>query len=333
MMLSISKRLSILITLGFCNAAAAQSISLDLPIECEIGETCFTQQFVDHDTSKGVIDFSCGGATYDGHRGTDFRVRNLEVMRQGVNIIAAAPGRVNAVRDGMSDKLVRTDQDRADIKGKECGNGLIVQHENGWVTQYCHMKKGSVARKQGEMVEAGDVLGQVGLSGKTQFPHLHITVRKDNKVIDPFDPEYIPQRCSAINSDTLWSAKSGLQAAQQPTQIFDIGFGNSATTLPELEDGVFSGFDLTKNSVALVGYVRVMNLEKGDRVQATLSGPKGVIAEKIQDPFDRRKAQTMMFIGKKKPKRGWTKGTYRFAVSVLRNNKIIERESREIERN
>lgn len=333
MMLSISKSLSILISVSFCEAAMAQSISLDLPIECEIGKTCFTQQFVDHDASKGVVDFSCGGATYDGHRGTDFRIKNLEVMRQGVNILAASGGRVNAVRDGMSDKLVRTDQDSADIKGKECGNGLIVQHDNGWVTQYCHMMNGSVVRKQGEMVEAGDILGQVGLSGKTQFPHLHITVRKDNKVIDPFDPKHTPQTCTTVNSDTLWSASSGLQEAQQPTQIFDLGFGDGATTLPELEEGVFSGFDLTKDSAALVGYVRVMNLEKGDRVQATLTGPKGVIAEKTQDPFDRRKAQTMMFIGKKKPKRGWTKGTYRFAVSVLRNNKIIERESTEITRN
>ena len=42
---------------------------------------------------------------------------------------------------------------------------------------------------RGDYVSFATRLGQVGLSGRTQFPHVHLTVRKDGNPIDPFDPD------------------------------------------------------------------------------------------------------------------------------------------------
>ena len=53
------------------------------------------------------------------------------------------------------------------ISGKECGNGVVLVHDDGYQTQYCHLKKGSVAVKKGARVSEGDLLGFIGMSGKT----------------------------------------------------------------------------------------------------------------------------------------------------------------------
>src|SRR5262245_54231939 len=127
-----------LLLLGMGATRAAVSISLALPLACEIGKTCFVHNYVDSDTSPKWKDYRCGQQTYDGHDGTDIRVLSMEEQRAGVDVLAAAPGTVIGTRDGVADVSIR--EGSADsIKGRECGNGVLLRHEGGWVTQYCHM--------------------------------------------------------------------------------------------------------------------------------------------------------------------------------------------------
>lgn len=65
-------------------------------------------------------------------------------LRAGVPVYPAAPGTVRSVRDGEPDTGY-SEETRASIDGKECGNGVVVSHGDGWETQYCHLKNGSVA--------------------------------------------------------------------------------------------------------------------------------------------------------------------------------------------
>ncbi|MGH2415006.1 MAG: M23 family metallopeptidase [Microcystaceae cyanobacterium] len=95
-------------------------------------------------------------------------------------------GTVLRVRDGVADKLVPDQTDREAITGTECGNGAIVDHGNGWETQYCHLHQGSLAVKPGTEVEKGTVLGMVGASGLASFPHVHLTLRYQGQIVDPF---------------------------------------------------------------------------------------------------------------------------------------------------
>src|SRR5437899_10324346 len=160
--------LILLFLAGATDAEAEEVISLALPIKCQPGLTCFFQNYVDHDASDKVLDYRCGGRSYDGHDGTDIRIRNLEIQRRGIEVLAAAPGRVIGTRNDMEDVSVKA-AGKAAIAGKECGNGVVVEHESGWRTQYCHMAKGSVRVKVGDQTTTGQPIGLVGLSGDTEF--------------------------------------------------------------------------------------------------------------------------------------------------------------------
>lgn len=159
-----------LVALGPSPPRAAEPFRMDLPIDCEPGKDCWIVNYVDHDPTTGLRDYMCGKATYNAppgnrHKGTDFAIRDLAVMRAGVIVRAAAPGLVAGTRDGMKDVNLRKIGQEA-VKGKECGNGVRITHGKGWATQYCHMLQGSIAVKKGESVKAGQPLGLVGLSGR-----------------------------------------------------------------------------------------------------------------------------------------------------------------------
>lgn len=63
------------------------------------------------------------------------------------------------------------------------GNYVIINHGNGYQTLYGHMSK-KVA-KAGQVVSQGQLIGYVGSTGYSTGPHLHLSVYKNNKVIDP----------------------------------------------------------------------------------------------------------------------------------------------------
>ena len=63
------------------------------------------------------------------------------------------------------------------------GRMVEIDHGNGLTTRYAHMSKLRV--KKGQTVETGDVVGEVGSSGRSTGPHLHYEVRRNGDAIDP----------------------------------------------------------------------------------------------------------------------------------------------------
>jgi murein DD-endopeptidase MepM/ murein hydrolase activator NlpD len=76
----------------------------------------------------------CGSRTYIDHDGTDFRLKTMAQQRRGVDVLAAAAGRVVGGRDEVPDISVRVRGALA-VKGQECGNGVLIDHGGGWHTQ------------------------------------------------------------------------------------------------------------------------------------------------------------------------------------------------------
>jgi murein DD-endopeptidase MepM/ murein hydrolase activator NlpD len=57
------------------------------------------------------------------------------------------------------------------------GNCIAIQHANGSVSVYGHLKHNSVTVKVGDQVKAQQIIGRIGVSGSSFFPHLHFEVR------------------------------------------------------------------------------------------------------------------------------------------------------------
>jgi murein DD-endopeptidase MepM/ murein hydrolase activator NlpD len=315
---------ALLLLFGATTAARSQTPELSLPIACTLGESCFIQQYVDVDPGPGLKDFRCGTATYEGHKGVDFRVLSVKAAEAGVPVLASAPGRVKALRDDMEDRLVRSDQDRKAVAGRECGNGVVIDHGGGWETQYCHMRRGSVAVRQGDQVAAGAKLGLVGFSGDAAFAHVHLSVRHNGGIVDPFlgvDPVSGTCQIGAQPAAGLWSPSLAKGLAYQDAAIIQTGFADRRVEPVDLEQGAVG--EPRADSAALVFFARVINLRPQDRLRFSVEGPGDFKVASESEPMDRAKAQYVGVAGKKLTARSWPLGVYQGSVQVIRAGAVL----------
>ncbi len=63
------------------------------------------------------------------------------------------------------------------------GNVIYLDHGAGLVTAYLHLSEQLVA--EGDTVEAGQLIGRVGATGRVTGPHLHWIVRYGGVTVDP----------------------------------------------------------------------------------------------------------------------------------------------------
>jgi len=63
------------------------------------------------------------------------------------------------------------------------GNTVVLGHGNGLVTVYSHLK--STPLKNGDWVETGGAIGEVGMTGRATGPHLHWGIRFNQARINP----------------------------------------------------------------------------------------------------------------------------------------------------
>ncbi len=310
---------SVTLIMSLAASPAAGDFLLQTPVDCVLGDSCFIQQFVDQDPTTSAQDFLCGSLTYDGHKGTDFALPDLVAQAAGVNVLAAADGTVTGVRNDMPDAL-QTTPDAPDVSNRECGNGLVIAHADGHRTQYCHMAQGSVMVAVGQSVEAGDVLGQIGLSGMTQFPHLHFTVWQNNKVIDPFDTNGI-QTCGDSDRPDIWHP----ELATPQGGLIAIGLTDKVPAFDQIKAGL-ADTGVSANSPAMVGWAHVFGARDGDSIKTTILGPDGFMFT-ATDQLIRDQARLFRANGKRTPSQGWDKGDYTLNVAYQRGDKILDQDT------
>ena len=312
------------VLLSLAGPALAREPLLNPPIDCTLGESCYIQNYVDTDPSHGAADFTCGSLTYDGHKGTDFALPTLAAMQAGVDVRPAAPGTVLAIRDGMEDHL-QFGPDAPDVTGRECGNGLVIDHGDGWTTQYCHMAKGSISVIKGQRVTKGTTLGQVGLSGQTQFPHVHLTVRHKGQVVDPFNPNgLIACGEDAPRGDTLWQNPIAYQAGG----MISVGVWDAVPDYDAIKAGRVNADALPATSPALVVFGYAFGARAGDVMRLTLTGPTG---EVVSQDMALNKTQALLFRASGKRGTSWPTGTYKAEATLLRDGTPIDSMTRDIE--
>lgn len=69
--------------------------------------------------------------------------------------------------------------------GGPCGNMVEIEHGGGLTTVYCHLSRFAPGLRAGQKVEARQLIGNVGQTGRVTGPHLHFGVKKNGVFIDP----------------------------------------------------------------------------------------------------------------------------------------------------
>ena len=168
---------------------------LDWPIKQASGFNYYNvygiSNYVDLDANypNQLLDYNCGSRTYDlasgyNHGGIDifswpFSINMMDDDQ--VEIVAAAAGVILAKHDGSFDKNCSFNNDQ--------WNAVYIEHSDGSVAWYGHMKKNSLTTKSiGQSVAAGEFLGLVGSSGSSTGPHLHFELHDNmSNVVDPYN--------------------------------------------------------------------------------------------------------------------------------------------------
>ena len=303
---------------------AAAEPRFGLPLKCEFGQECFVQNFVDHDAGPGRRDFKCGARTYDSHNGTDFRVADDVLRLQGVDVLALTDGTVLRGRDGVDDISVRVGG-LTRIQNIQCGNGVVIDHGEGWTAQYCHMAKGSIRVKPGDRVLRGQTIGAVGLSGNTEFAHLHVTVRYQDKIVDPYAFGADPNTCNGGYS--LWDPSVESSVRYREGEVINVGFTDRLPSMDTIESGEVQQHRATATSDMII-YARAIGLNAGDQQILRLEGPPGFqLLEQKSPPLEADRAQQFLSAGRKANGRTWPSGQYKASYRVMRQDKpVVARE-------
>lgn len=108
-----------------------------------------------------------------GYRRNPFTNRGRE-MHYGVDLKGRRGDPVKATANG-----------RVTFAGWKGAYGYVVmvKHKNGYETRYAHLTRTRV--KKGQLVEAGDVVGLLGSTGRSTGPHLHYEVVLHNRKLNP----------------------------------------------------------------------------------------------------------------------------------------------------
>lgn len=267
--------------------AAAEAPRLGLPLDCKLGKTCYIQKYVDHDRGAGYADYRCGPLSADGHKGTDFRLPDFAAMTRGVAVLAAAAGVVGAIRDGMPDVDARLVGEDA-VTDRGLGNAVTIDHGGGWRTIYAHLRRGSVTPRIGDKVAAGATLGLVGLSGLSEFPHLHFAVEHRGKPVDPFTGPGVRVGCGP-DSETMWRPKLKTGLTYRPTFSMRTGFSTRPMTQAALQYGLYDRTTLSRKSGRLFFGILVAGLYKGDSYRFRLDDASGKTLRDLNGVESRRR--------------------------------------------
>ncbi|MBL6911914.1 MAG: M23 family metallopeptidase [Candidatus Marinimicrobia bacterium] len=107
----------------------------------------------------------------DGIISKDF---NLSTLHFGIDIVSDESTPIVAIASGV---VIYSDY------SKELGNGIVIDHQNGYHSHYYHNEENFV--KKNEKIDRGILIAKIGNTGVSTGPHLHFEIWKDGEPIDP----------------------------------------------------------------------------------------------------------------------------------------------------
>ena len=137
-------------------------------------------------TYEWLAPFSGTPGSAASHEGHDYV--HDDPAAGSVDVRAASAGTVTYVRLGCPQSTEFGSNGALRECGSGWGNHVVVDHGDGVVTRYAHLKPGEVDVRVGEAVTEGQVLARMGNSGRSDVRHLHFELGRMTTALDPCAP-------------------------------------------------------------------------------------------------------------------------------------------------
>ncbi len=161
---------------GFTTALNAHLQTLDATVER-------FQPWRGQSHAYDIVGINALGTHADGWRPRD--PARYEIF--GAAVHAPCAGTVLQIETTLPDLPVpEADRERL------MGNHVLLQCEADVVLVFAHLRQGSVRVEPGARVRTGDLLGEVGNSGNTSEPHLHIHAQRPGSPEAPLSGDPLP---------------------------------------------------------------------------------------------------------------------------------------------
>jgi hypothetical protein len=170
-------------------------------------------------------------------------------------------------------------------------------------------------------VKKGERLGSVGASGLAEFPHVHLSVRRDGKPIEPLTgrPLGTGREACGETAGSLFEPAVRDALSRSASAILLVGLTSAP---PELSSLVRDGEPAApKTSQPVIAWVWAINVEADTVFRMRIVDPDGKTLMHIETkPLERRKANYIAYAGGKSAQRP---GEYGLQVEMVSGGKTI----------
>jgi|GEM_PF-3448642 len=290
-------------------------LELKFPVSCQLEENCWLVNYPDIVSGEGAADYKMGKMTYEGSMGIDIAVQTVLDLKNGVPVLSAEDGEVIFVRNDIEDNYPLGPKKEND-NSPFCGNFVVIRHTNDWKTVYCHLKKDSIEVEPGDFALEGRKIAEIGLSGKTEFPHLYFSVLYKKNYYDPFSGLELSEDPRKYKSFWAPSVKENLK--YKNFAIINIGVSKEAPSADEVKKGEYENIEIFNDLSEIYVWIHGFHFNKDDFLKVSVSNPE---QEKILDDtvkIDSGEIERFfVFKKQKKEEKTWLPGSYTVKAELI----------------
>lgn len=285
----------------FLLSGHAKAIEFGFPVACQVMGNCWITNHVDLDDRIGrTDDYMCGEKATDNNRSTHISLGSINAMENNIPVIAAADGVIEFSGN----------------QGGFCGYRILIQHDDGWESNYCHLKPGTLQHNAGDTIKRGEIIAAVGMSGQADWPRLSFATTRNGMVFDPFSGRTSIEGCSAT-TNPLWI--DGMNPPYEPAAVVGAGFTIGHVTNNEIMAGTAEiATAISTQTPQLSLWSLMMNLRTGDKIHMSITTPAGRILNEMEQTIDTDTPRYPLYFSTLRKGFLWDAGEYQGVIKITR---------------
>ena len=121
------------------------------------------------------------------------------------------------------------------------------------------------------------MIGEVGLSGMTEYPHLHVSFRE--KIEDKtreLDPFYGSQPDCGLPAKSMWKDAILMNQQARTGIIYNYGFAFELTNAEQIRSGKYN-IKQPENPQEFIGFVDIFSVDRGDKLELSIIDQEGTV--------------------------------------------------------